>query len=879
MTLLLRTLLTPCWPTPAAARSRVADSGTMKPTIASLALLRSLCLGLFVLLSAPVSAVTTSAIKDLTCAGVRDGGNNMNCNAGEFTVEPVFSAAPGTTPFCVAGQEFSFVVELELTGTNSDRQDIGFFVGQQGNDPRDATPGNICSVATFPNSPAPWENNDLDSCGDFDAKGNLVTTVDEIKVLCVADSVGALQIPYVLTYWQNEGNICTGPADVTIGSPSKCNAGMASVSGALAVFAGAYVDVTKQTSPDGDSQPFTFTATGPAGSKVIALTGATLTSTSATGGTYSPATIAAATETASATLTDGQTVRFYMNALPTQRTLTITEDAASNWETTASISCAAVAGTPPLTTDNATRTITAGLSTTNTAAACTVTNTKRARITLAKNVGGRVDPGDQFTVSASGGGTLTPSATPSATTSGTATSASTTFYSTPATALTLTDAKDAGPTPLSEYDSRLTCSNAFTGPGATPAASLPANLAATSASLTPAPGDDISCIFTNTPKPRISLQKVIAPAGGGRVAATDQFTLAMTGATPVTTTGSGSTVTSAAVSLVGTAGVPLTLSESAAGTTNLANYATSYSCANSGSGGTAVAPGSGTSLDFTPANNDVIACIFTNTRRSASLTLAKTWTNALLNDAVQLSATGLNSRSFASVANTRNETDTDAGAMTVYAGESITLAESFTTGLPADYAKSLTCTGSSGSLGYTSDSLSGTLAISGSDTSITCTFSNDKLMPSLTFLKSVQVTSDPVNLALNPKYIPGAEVLYTMTVTNSGQGKVDSGSLVIVDPLPAQTELFTGNLGSGAPFIFSDGALPGGLTCNFIALGDFTDCVDFSVNGTTWTYVPNGGFDPAVTHIRFWPSGSMNADATAGAPSPSFDLRFRVRLK
>lgn len=822
-------------------------------------------------------AVTTSAVKDLTCAGARPGGNNMNCNAGEFTVTPVFSAAPGTAPFCMAGQEFSFVVELGLTGTNTDRQDVGFFVGQLGNDPRDATTGGICSVATFPNTPSPWKNNDGDSCGDFEGKGSLVTTVDEIKVICAADSIGALQIPFVLTYWQNNGDVCTGPANITIGSPSKCNAGTASVSGAVAVYSGAFVDVTKQTTPDGDSQPFTFTATGPAGAKVIALTGAVLTPTSATGGTYSPSSIAAATNTASATLTDGETVRFYMNALPANRTLTITETAAPNWESTAVISCATVTGAPPLTTNNATRTITAGLSTTNIAAACTVTNTKRPRITLAKGVGGRVDASDQFTVSASGGGTLT--GVTSATTSGTGNSASTVFHSTPATALTLADVKAAGPTPLSEYDSRLTCSNTFTGPGATPDTSLPSNVATTSASLTPAPGDDLVCTFTNTPRPRITLQKTIDPAGGGRVADTDQFNLAVTGATPVTTAGNGSSITSAGVSLVATAGVSLTLSESAAGTTDLANYAAAYSCTNSGSGGTAIPPGSGTSFDVTPVNNDVIACSFTNTRRSAELTLAKSWTNAYLNDAVMISANGRNSRNFASTADTRNETDTDTGTMTIYAGETVTLTEAFTSGLSANYAKSLTCTGNSGTLSHTPDSLTGTLAINGADTQITCTFSNDKLMPSLTFLKSVQVTSDPVNLALNPKYIPGAEVLYTMTVTNSGPGEVDDASLTIVDPVPANTELFTGDLGGGAPFIFSNGTLPSGMVCSFTALGDFTDCADFSVDGANWTYVPNGSFDPAVTHIRFKPTNTMVGDASAGSPSPSFSLQFRVRVK
>jgi hypothetical protein len=151
--------------------------------------------------------------------------------------------------------------------------------------------------------------------------------------------------------------------------------------------------------------------------------------------------------------------------------------------------------------------------------------------------------------------------------------------------------------------------------------------------------------------------------------------------------------------------------------------------------------------------------------------------------------------------------------------------------------------------------------------------------PSLVFLKSVAVHSDPVNGTSAPKNIPGAEVDYMVKVTNTGAGAVDSGSLTIVDPVPANTELFTGDLGGGAPFVFADGALPSAISCNFTALDDPSDCVDFSANGADWTYVPNGSFDPAVTHIRFRPTGSMVGDGAPGAPSPSFDLRFRVRVK
>jgi uncharacterized repeat protein (TIGR01451 family) len=151
--------------------------------------------------------------------------------------------------------------------------------------------------------------------------------------------------------------------------------------------------------------------------------------------------------------------------------------------------------------------------------------------------------------------------------------------------------------------------------------------------------------------------------------------------------------------------------------------------------------------------------------------------------------------------------------------------------------------------------------------------------PSLVLLKSVAVYSDPVNGTSAPKNIPGAEVDYTVKVTNTGAGAVDRGTLTIIDPVPANTELFTGDLGGGAPFDFADGAPPSGIACGFAARGDFTDCVDFSNDGADWTYIPNGSFDPAVTHIRFKPAGSMSGDTAPGNPSPSFDLRFRVRVK
>jgi uncharacterized repeat protein (TIGR01451 family) len=153
-------------------------------------------------------------------------------------------------------------------------------------------------------------------------------------------------------------------------------------------------------------------------------------------------------------------------------------------------------------------------------------------------------------------------------------------------------------------------------------------------------------------------------------------------------------------------------------------------------------------------------------------------------------------------------------------------------------------------------------------------------LPLLEHQKTVQVLSDPVNGTANPKNIPGAKNMYTISVNNNGPGIVDANTLTIVDAIPANSELFTGNLPSAAPFVFTDATLPSGLSCTFTALNNFTDCVDFSADsGASWTHVANGGYDPAITHIRFRLGNAMNGDAVAGSPYPGFTLQFQVRVK
>ena len=88
------------------------------------------------------------------------------------------------------------------------------------------------------------------------------------------------------------------------------------------------------------------------------------------------------------------------------------------------------------------------------------------------------------------------------------------------------------------------------------------------------------------------------------------------------------------------------------------------------------------------------------------------------------------------------------------------------------------------------------------------------LLPALRVTKTVDVLSDPVSGAVNPKQIPGSFQLYRVTVTNTGVGSVDASTLVIADVVPANAELFVAS-GGGDPVQFVDGAVPSGLTFDY----------------------------------------------------------------
>lgn len=139
-------------------------------------------------------------------------------------------------------------------------------------------------------------------------------------------------------------------------------------------------------------------------------------------------------------------------------------------------------------------------------------------------------------------------------------------------------------------------------------------------------------------------------------------------------------------------------------------------------------------------------------------------------------------------------------------------------------------------------------------------------MPNLAIAK----TSAPVATSgtdPNRFNIPGADVDYTITVSNTGGSTVDLNSQMIADILPAGVTFFNGDIDTATAgtqnFVFTAGT--SGLTLT-------SANITYSNNGgSTFAYSPGAGYDVGVNALRFAPQGTMAANS-------SFSVRFRARV-
>lgn len=140
-------------------------------------------------------------------------------------------------------------------------------------------------------------------------------------------------------------------------------------------------------------------------------------------------------------------------------------------------------------------------------------------------------------------------------------------------------------------------------------------------------------------------------------------------------------------------------------------------------------------------------------------------------------------------------------------------------------------------------------------------------MPQLSVTKSSAPFS---NAAVDPNRftIPDADVVYSMTVSNSDTSPVDLDALVLTDVLPVAITYRNSDFDDGGPILTSFEFVPG-TTGLSMAAAD----ISFSSNGgASYGYAPAPGYDAAINAIQLNPKGQMAANS-------SFTVRFRARIK
>lgn len=111
--------------------------------------------------------------------------------------------------------------------------------------------------------------------------------------------------------------------------------------------------------------------------------------------------------------------------------------------------------------------------------------------------------------------------------------------------------------------------------------------------------------------------------------------------------------------------------------------------------------------------------------------------------------------------------------------------------------------------------------------------------------------------------LPGADLVYSIAFSNTGG--YPASTLVVSDPLPANTDFKVGSV------------------TNSLGTTGLTVTVAYSNNGgTTWAYTPTSGtggapagYDRTVTHIRWTFTGSLSQTAPNNAGSVGFTVRIR----
>lgn len=378
-------------------------------------------------------------------------------------------------------------------------------------------------------------------------------------------------------------------------------------------------------------------------------------------------------------------------------------------------------------------------------------------------------------------------------------------------------------------------------------------------------GANLTCTFSNTKQRSLTLRKTWVNA---RI--NDAATITATGLNSLASVANTASETDTAAAQAVNVGSTITVGENIS--TGVGLYNAALACTQT-SGGAAVAL-TGNNLTMPDAD---VTCTYTNTRKSATLTLSKIWSaGSIAGNTVTVTSTGFinNASSGTSTAMAAGNTTTGTG-VTVYAGETGTISETFGTGNASNYTANLACSGNSTALTGNS------LTINPADTAITCSYTNTVTGADLAIDKtgSSSVTQ-------------GSTVSYTIKVWNKGPTLVSSSTFT--DTVPAAltnvswactasgSAVCGTTSGTGNTINVTTGTLPVNASNTAPTSGSY---LTFSVSGTAGTVgnisntasiAVTSGTDPVAANNSSSASTTVNAPAAITPDTPQKEARFTI---
>lgn len=125
--------------------------------------------------------------------------------------------------------------------------------------------------------------------------------------------------------------------------------------------------------------------------------------------------------------------------------------------------------------------------------------------------------------------------------------------------------------------------------------------------------------------------------------------------------------------------------------------------------------------------------------------------------------------------------------------------------------------------------------------------------------------------------LPSNDVIFSLTVTNTGNGYTDPNSLFLADSIDSDMTFYNGDIDDDGPETNPVSFVDNGSGLSFLYGSDiaYSNSVAKPTAFSACTYLPSAGYDTNVRHVCVRPSGQLSP----GVSNPGFTIKFRARIK